>query len=173
MSGGKDPDDDRRVFEEAMRGVERLASEERSVKIVGRPRPRRSRAEIGAPVRFQVETWGEHLEGLAPGVDRRTLRRLRQGRVPVDRTLDLHGLDAASAQERVADTLRRMGDRGERCLLIVHGRGLHSESWPVLKQALTGWLAAPPHGRRVLAFVSAPVELGGTGATLVLLRRRR
>jgi DNA-nicking Smr family endonuclease len=56
-------------------------------------------------------------------------------------------------------------------VLVIHGRGRHSESEPVLKDALLEWLAQPPLGPLVLAFASATGGDGGVGATYVLLRR--
>jgi DNA-nicking Smr family endonuclease len=44
---------------------------------------------------------------------------------------------------------------------------------PVLKEAVFGWLCEPPLDRLVMAFASAVPEHGGTGATYVLLRRKR
>lgn len=172
-------DDERRAFEEAMREVVPLADEDRPETVPVRKAPpvRRSPEEIGEPVQFQLEQWGEppneHWEATAPGVGRQPLNRLRKGRVPIQRDLDLHGLDTETAREAVFDVLRQMWQRRERGLLIVHGRGLHSEAGPVLKSSLPGWLAAPPHGRRILGFLTAPPDLGGAGATLVLLRKRK
>lgn len=171
-------DDDLRVFEEAMRDVERLDDRDRPAKVVvRRQRVQRSLEEIGEPVRFHIEQWGEppneQWEAVAPGVGRQPIDRLRQGKVPLERTLDLHGMEASAARDAVVVTLRRMWDLGERGLLIIHGRGLHSDAGPVLKESLPGWLAAPPHGQRILGFLTAPPELGGAGATLVLVRKRR
>jgi DNA-nicking Smr family endonuclease len=171
-------DENLRVFEEAMRDVQRWEDPDGPAKVVVRKqRVQRSLDEIGEPVRFQIEQWGEppnqHWEAVAPGVGRPAIRRLRRGKVPIARTLDLHGMDAPSAREAVAETLRRMWELRERGLLIIHGRGLHSEAAPVIKESLPEWLAAPPHGRRILAFLTAPPELGGAGATLVLVRKRR
>jgi DNA-nicking Smr family endonuclease len=136
-------------------------------------RPPRAASREETPVRFATERRGETLRGLAPGVDREHLRRLARGRVPVDATLDLHGLDAAAARLQLRDACEAVRREGARCLLVVHGRGLHSSGGPVLKQALVEWLAEPPLGRQVLAFSSATPEDGGTGATYVLLRRVR
>lgn len=175
---GRD-DEDRQAFEKAMRDVVPLGEEDRPRTLAPRKRQRvqRSTEEIGEPVRFHIEQWGEppdeHWEAVAPGLGRQPLQRLRRGQVPVERTVDLHGSDAVSAREQVTAALRRMWELRKRGLLIIHGRGLHSESGPVLKDSLPDWLAAPPHGRRILAFVTAPPDLGGTGATLVLLRKRR
>lgn len=145
---------------------------ERPAPVVGRPPPRR-RVDPPRPVRFEVETWGDQLEGRAPGVGKVVLRRLRRGRHPVEARVDLHGMTRVEARVAVEDLLARARMEGQRCLLVVHGRGLHSEGWPVLKESLPGWLARAPHARHVRAFVTAPPSEGGAGATLVLLKERR
>jgi DNA-nicking Smr family endonuclease len=122
---------------------------------------------------FSVTRTGERVEGLARGVDPAHLRRLRRGEVEVERDLDLHGETAREARAQVAAALRAAYDAGERCLRVVHGRGLHSPGAPVLKDALLDWLAEPPLAALVLAFASAPPREGGAGALLVLLRRKR
>jgi DNA-nicking Smr family endonuclease len=63
---------------------------------------------------------------------------------------------------------------GQRCVLIVHGRGLNSKDQiPVLKHRLTTWLVRGAWARLVLAFTSARACDGGAGALYVLLRRDR
>lgn len=114
----------------------------------------------------------ERLEGVAPGIDRAHLRRLRRGEVPVDEEVDLHGLDRARARRAVREALKHAIDAGGRCVRIVHGRGTHSaEAGPVLRSELASWLSEPPHAARVMAFASGLRERGG--ATYVLLRRSR
>jgi DNA-nicking Smr family endonuclease len=71
------------------------------------------------------------------------------------------------------ETLARVHAEGGRCVLVIHGRGRHSETEPILKEALLDWLAEPPVGSLVLAFSSALGRDGGVGATYVLLRRER
>jgi DNA-nicking Smr family endonuclease len=62
--------------------------------------------------------------------------------------------------------------RGKRCVLIVHGRGLHSKDQiPVLKASLQTWLSHGKLAERVLAFTSARPHDGGAGAVYVLLRK--
>ena len=114
----------------------------------------------------------ERFEGIAPGIDREHLRRLRRGEVPVDEEVDLHGLDRSRARRAVRDALGRILEQGGRCLRVVHGRGVHSaETGPVLRAELATWLGEPPHGAQVMAFASGLRERGG--ATYVLLRRKR
>ena len=68
--------------------------------------------------------------------------------------------------------LRSRAD-GRRAVLVIHGRGQNSEAGePVLRPALHDWLASAAGARAgVMAFAPAPPRAGGTGATVVLLRR--
>jgi len=122
---------------------------------------------------FVVERVGERTEGLAAGIDRRHLARLRRGDVEVDLRVDLHGLVAGEARRTLRAELERARAAGLRCLLVIHGRGLHSEAGAVLREGVVEWLVAPPLAGLVMAFASARPEHGGPGATYVLLRRAR
>jgi DNA-nicking Smr family endonuclease len=134
-------------------------------------------AERGGPLgerrSFAVERLGEQSFGLADGIDREHLRRLRRGEVPVELRVDLHGLVAKEARRRLAAELERAQAAGLRCVLVVHGRGLHSEGPAVLREGVADWLSTAPLVARVMAFASARPEHGGSGASYVLLRRVR
>lgn len=122
---------------------------------------------------FHLERHGERVLGLALGIDRAHLDRLARGEVPIDMELDLHGLAERDARSLVRAALEEAYQEGDRCLLLIHGRGRHSELGAVLREALPEWLTAPPAGRRVMAFATALPDDGGPGASYVLLRRRR
>jgi DNA-nicking Smr family endonuclease len=122
---------------------------------------------------FEIQRAGERCEGLAHGIDRKHLRALRRGELPVERRIDLHGLVAAEARRALAGEVREAHAAGERCLLVVHGRGLHSEGGPVLRDGVVAWLTAPPLAALVMAFATAAPRDGGPGASYVLLRRAR
>ena len=114
----------------------------------------------------------EHVEGVASGVDRRLLKKLRRGAFSLRGHLDLHGYTRADARILVKQFLEARRRVGDRCVLIVHGRGLHSKDGiPVLKQAVSSWLYGGGIARMVLAFCSARPEDGGLGALYVLLRK--
>ncbi|HEY2675584.1 MAG TPA: Smr/MutS family protein [Steroidobacteraceae bacterium] len=102
------------------------------------------------------------------GVRTQVMRRLRRGLFPVEDELDLHGLNQATARDRLAEFIVRARDSGRRCVRIIHGKGYRSGArGPVLKTAVDLWL------RRhldVMAFSSARAIDGGTGALYVLLR---
>jgi DNA-nicking Smr family endonuclease len=111
---------------------------------------------------------GEELSFLREGYPRDTLRKLRRGHWTVEASLDLHGMNRTEAAAAVGEFLRRCTQRGQRCVRIVHGRGLGSPNRePVLKGKLRKWL---PLRGDVLAFCQAPRAHGGAGAVLILLK---
>jgi DNA-nicking Smr family endonuclease len=121
---------------------------------------------------FDIADTDEYIEGLAEGIDRRLLKRLRAGEYAVQAHVDLHGLNREEARERVSRFLLDSRRAGRRCVLMVHGRGHHSkDSIPVLKQAVRSWLERGQIARLVLAFATARPSDGGAGAVYVLLRR--
>lgn len=179
--------DERDLFRRAMADVQPLSTDRRArvPPLSPAPTPRavtdpdaEALAELsdlvagGRP--FDIADSIEFVEGAVGGLDRRLLRRLRTGDFAYQSHLDLHGMTAAEARAAVDRFLARAHRCGQRCVLIVHGRGLNSKDQvPVLKQRVTTWLARGSWTRLVLAFTSARPCDGGAGALYVLLRRRR
>ncbi len=96
------------------------------------------------------------------------LRDLRRGRWVVQAHLDLHGMTRDEARHHVALFLRECLAREQRCVRIVHGKGLGSpRREPVLKKLVLGWLG---QRQEVLAFCQARPAEGGAGAVTILLR---
>jgi DNA-nicking Smr family endonuclease len=121
---------------------------------------------------YAVEENGESWSARADGVDRRVWGKLRTGRVPREAQLDLHGLNRARALQALNRFMESARTAGERRLLVVHGRGLHSgPEGPALREIVRESLTSGLQAGFVLACCTAPPELGGAGATLVLLRR--
>jgi DNA-nicking Smr family endonuclease len=116
----------------------------------------------------------ECVEGAVAGLDRRLVRRLRAGDFAYQSHVDLHGMTADEARAAIDEFLTRAHRKGQRCVLIIHGRGLNSKDHvPVLKHRVTNWLTRGRWARWVLAFTSARLCDGGAGALYVLLRRQR
>ena len=129
-------------------------------------------ALVSGEAPFDIADSDEFIEGRVSGLDPGLVRKLRRGDFSVQAHLDLHGKSRAEAKGEVNHFLRRSREQGKRCVLLVHGRGLHSKDQvPVLKEALQNWLATARFGRHVLAFATARPQDGGAGAVYVLLRR--
>jgi DNA-nicking Smr family endonuclease len=123
---------------------------------------------------FDISHTTEFLEGAVLGLDRRLVRRLRNGEFAYQSHLDLHGMTSEQARGAVDSFMTNAYRRGYRCVLIVHGRGHNStDQVPVLKRKVTAWLSRGSWARFVLAFTSARPCDGGAGALYVLLRRKR
>ncbi len=111
------------------------------------------------------------------GVDKRSVDRLRRGKLPVEARLDLHGMTQTKAEAALARFLAGAQAAGRRCVLVITGKGAREremfESPGVLKRRVPVWLNAPANRARVLAFAAARPQHGGGGALYVLLKRQR
>jgi DNA-nicking Smr family endonuclease len=130
------------------------------------------RALVSGAAPFDIADSDEFIEGAARGLDHHVLRRLRRGEFAVQAHVDLHGLTREEARGELESFLSRARQGGKRCVLVVHGRGLHSkDQMPVLKDALKRWMNTARFADHVLAFATARPHDGGLGAVYVLLRR--
>ncbi|NOQ93387.1 MAG: DNA mismatch repair protein MutS [Methylophaga sp.] len=122
---------------------------------------------------FEPKTIGneEAISFQRGGVQDRLFNQLRQGQLRLDAELDLHGMTIAIAHQQLAEFIDECRRQNIRCVRIIHGKGWGSkDNKPVLKTKLNAWLQ---HEENVLAFCSAPIKDGGTGAVFVLLRRNK
>ncbi len=121
--------------------------------------------------RFEVSDDGKRVEGRRADVSPELLRSLRRGLLPVDARLDLHGLTAPQAQDKLAEFLRAMRTRHERCVLVIHGKGEKIQGAGVLRGEIAAWLSQGKAREHVAAFSTARDDDGGEGAVYVALRR--
>lgn len=171
-------DDERDLFRAAMRGVRPLATPPRAKSAPRKPPPRarQTRAERAAvlleslaPPAADLDIQpGDSTQYRQPGVPETVLRRLRRGEFRIEAEIDLHGMRLAEARVQLREFLLAALARRLQCLRIVHGKGLRSgQRGPVIRTTVHELLR---RARPVLAFTSAAMRDGGTGATLVLLR---
>jgi DNA-nicking Smr family endonuclease len=103
-------------------------------------------------------------------LDRRSWLRLRRGIYPIDARLDLHGLTQEQAHARLVSFLATAQVRGNRCVLVITGRGQRHGG--TLRTMTPRWLDESNLRPLILAYAQARLEHGGDGALYVLLRRR-
>ncbi len=126
------------------------------------------RALVEGKERFEVEDDGRRIEGRRVDLPIEALRKLRHGHFPVDARLDLHGLGAADARAKVEEFLRDKRVAGERCVLIIHGKGEHSpRGHAILRGEVGAWLSQGAASEHVAAFATATGDDGGEGAVYV------
>ena len=116
------------------------------------------------------------LARLAP----RDRRKVAGGRIPVDATLDLHGLTQAMAHRRLRSFLGAARKQGARLVIVVTGKGGSDRNGDaagpaaergVLRRMLPHWLEDPDLRDLVVGFEPAARRHGGEGAFYVRLRR--
>ena len=101
------------------------------------------------------------------GVQIKIVQKLKRGRFPVSRQLDLHHMTTETAHRVLLEFIaEKQGDTLE-CVRIIHGKGLRSENGPRLKLMTRRVLR---HHHHVLAFTACKQADGGSGAMDVLLK---
>ncbi|MCA0403621.1 MAG: Smr/MutS family endonuclease [Proteobacteria bacterium] len=98
------------------------------------------------------------------------MKELKQGKIPIDARLDLHGLKKEAAKEALIHFINKNHEQNKRCLLIIHGKGSIEGDAPILKNLVNRWLK---QFDEILAFHSALAKHGGNGALYVLLKSNR
>jgi len=128
-------------------------------------------ALVDDAARFEVSDDGKRVEGRRVDASPDLVRSLRRGMLPIDGRLDLHGLTAGEAREKLVEFLRTMRARGERCVLVIHGKGERTPGAGVLRGEIAAWLSQGKARESVAAFATAREDDGGEGAVYVALRR--
>jgi len=179
-----DAQDERALFEEAMADVERISqnicAELNYPKCLVSEPDQTDDTEVLLHLERLVETGkgfvvadtAEYVEGIGYNVNREVAKRLHKGEFSLQGHIDLHGLTVEHARQVFEHFLKESIAAGKRMVLIVHGRGLSSPAAPILKSKVIEWLTTGPWRKWVMAFTSARLCDGGTGATYVLLRKR-
>jgi len=158
------------MFLAALDGVTPLDGRDRIAVPPPPPSPVRV-VELPPEVKLTVEGDGRAYTARAPGVSRAQLAELRGGKVRAEETLDLHGLTVEDGLARLREFVVSAAQL-RRCVLIVHGRGLHSDHGAPLREAVLGELLGPLSGLVHALATAAPAD-GGEGATYLVLRGAR
>jgi len=161
--------EDQALFLAAIGGAKPLGGQERDRVAMPPPPPSPVRVvELPPQIKLAVEGNGQSYTARAPGVSRAQASELRNGKVRVEETLDLHGMTVQAGLARLREFVLGAA-RQRRCVLIVHGRGLHSEQGAPLREAVLAELLGPLSGF-VHALATAVASDGGEGATYLALR---
>ena len=114
-----------------------------------------------------------------PGLDSTWERKLSQGTLAADFTLDLHGHTLASAHHRLEHGLAQARALGARVVLVITGKPRPAEAADrgerrgAIRAKILDWLAAGPHASSIAAIRQAHRRHGGDGALYLVLRKPR
>ncbi|MEX0645022.1 MAG: Smr/MutS family protein, partial [Parvularculaceae bacterium] len=110
-----------------------------------------------------------------PGVE----RRVKRGKLEVERSLDLHGLREAQARTRLQSFIVKAANDGCRCVLVVTGKGRPeaktTEDRPrgVIRKRFQEWVDEEPLRGHIARVAPARPKDGGAGAFYVFLKAAR
>jgi DNA-nicking Smr family endonuclease len=122
---------------------------------------------------FDTSDDGQMMRGVRRGFED-ALSDLECDRLPMDETLDLHGMRADEAKQTLLRFCKDLRGRGRATIVVVHGRGAHSPGGRgILRDEMASWLSSPPLAEYVLCFSTAPAKRGGVGAVCVVITPRR
>jgi DNA-nicking Smr family endonuclease len=106
-------------------------------------------------------------------------KRLQRGHIPIDGTIDLHGMRQVEAEAALTRFIKARVQRGDRTILVITGKGLKKldddaatiVERGVLRSMLPIWLSAPQLAPFIAGWEAAAQGHGGQGAFYVRLRR--
>jgi DNA-nicking Smr family endonuclease len=171
----KKTDDDSQLFRESVSGVRRLpACDKTSIqreKLHGDRQYRQQKAQMQQPslttslsIKDNVSA-EDILAYCQTGLSKQQYQCLKNGQLTISAELDLHGYTVEQALLALESFFNHARENQFRCLRIIHGKGSEKA---LLKNTTLAFLQAQS---TILAYHSAPARLGGTGATLILLKR--
>lgn len=115
----------------------------------------------------------------APVLDNNWERRIGNGTLAPDVTIDLHGHTLDAAHQRLNYALAQAVAKGHRVLLVVTGNPRPAHVGPVghkgrgaIRAEIGDWLALSGHAEQIASVRTAHPRHGGKGALYVILRRR-
>jgi len=160
------------LFLEAMQDVKPLSERDRVN--IPPPPPGASVKVVALPpeVKLTVDGDGQRYAARATGVSHSQVAELRAGKIRAEATIDLHGSLVEPAVRQLEQFLVESRRLGRRCILVVHGKGTHSDHGAPLREGVLHALLGPLSGL-IHALASASPADGGEGATYVMLRSGR
>jgi DNA-nicking Smr family endonuclease len=172
-------DDEKALFQQAVQGTQPLSREKRRAPAKKAQDPaaayRRQQASEDKIVHHPTDLTHAALGAedsvffAAVGMQKKQIKRLKQGDYIWEATLDLHGLNLMEAEIRLLAFLEDCYQQQHRYLRIIHGKGARStEGKPLMKNLAILLVQQSPH---LLAMSSAIPRDGGNGALYVVLKR--
>ncbi|OGT50108.1 MAG: hypothetical protein A3E82_02215 [Gammaproteobacteria bacterium RIFCSPHIGHO2_12_FULL_38_11] len=172
-------DDERQLFQDAMysaQNPERQRAEEIvTIKIYRKTQSRAPSLPLanarGSELNINPLVSGADILSYSkPGLQHKKFSRLKQGKLPIEATLDLHEHTVDQAIVATELFLQRCKQRRFKNVCIIHGKGNYASSSnnkPILKNFINNYLR---HHPLVIAFHSAKNYQGGTGAVIIIIK---
>lgn len=108
-------------------------------------------------------------------------KKLKKGKIQIDRKVDFHGLSVLDAEELFLNTIINCYSQNLRCILFVTGKGIFNKNisnnknaklyYGKIRENFFIWIKKLEFQKYILSFEQANFENGGDGAFFVYLRK--
>jgi DNA-nicking Smr family endonuclease len=163
-------DDDESELSRLLPGVKRLHSDRINVYQQRPPTAAKRKSnprQVDSPTGFYETSLSAQDSHFNSGMQVKLQRKIRQGAIRPEDSIDLHGYRQAEALLELDEFMSQAIKRCYRMILIIHGQGFRSQSEAVLKPLVQRWLSEQA---QVLAWCPAQLRDGAAGASYVYLR---
>lgn len=110
-------------------------------------------------------------------------KKLKKGRIPIDKKIDFHGLSVLEAENLFSETVKNCYNKKLRCLLFVTGKGVLKKSreqnektqlyYGKIRNNFNLWANKEILRKYILGLEHAGIEHGADGAFFVYLRKNK
>jgi DNA-nicking Smr family endonuclease len=101
--------------------------------------------------------------------DKKVLKDINSGHIPVEKTLDLHNYTQKQAEEAFINFITNCFNNKIRYVLVVTGKGQNNEG--VLYQNFFSWVEDYRVKKFIVEYSKANIKHGGSGAFYLFLRK--
>lgn len=130
--------------------------------------------EVYNDIENQTQNKKPLLKNETLGIDRNTDKKLKNGQIKIDMTIDFHGMTLDEAFDNLLRKLISAYENNLRCILLITGKGKNTKPGrETIKGNIEKWLKHPLLSDKIIKYVDADAKHGGTGAIFVLLKRDR
>ncbi len=110
-------------------------------------------------------------------------KKLKKGRIPIDKKIDFHGLSVFEAEKLFLKTIDYSYRQNLRCLLFITGKGILKKNedtttspklyYGKIRSSFFSWLKNKDITKHILSVEQADIKHGADGAFFVYLRKAK
>jgi DNA-nicking Smr family endonuclease len=110
-------------------------------------------------------------------------KKLKKGKIPIDKKKDLHGLSLFEAEQVFITTIVDCFKVNKRCILFITGKGIINKNkkdlgeerlyYGKIRNNFLEWTRKEELKKHILSVEQANIEFGGDGAFFVYLRKNK
>ena len=109
-------------------------------------------------------------------------KKLKKGKIPIERKVDFHGLSVLDAELLFSETVISCYNKNLRCILFITGKGIMKNNknnneettlyYGKIRESFSSWINKENLQKYILSVEQAGIEYGADGAFYVYLRKK-